>query len=323
MPGSTCDGTFGWLKAASPDEKYSLMVYPDILYGWNTNAQTRQFFQNSGGSSTNCMNREPINAENYLRQVFAREELGNAEIVKVEPNSFVVQQMQQANEVTLSELRQYGAGAMMFHQTAINAEVRWPNGKEGLVVLGVSILEMDVPNVYDGSYAKIYTTQLTKRIVFTYPKGESEQAKNQFSSIMGSFRTNPAWNDAVNKFWKDIRQKKNVAHIGKIKMMDEQTRSMGDAAIRSGEARLKNMDTDMRNWEQRQNSQDRIHTNFIKTIREVENYRDETGKYEMTSSYDHAWSRGDGTSFVMSNNPNFDPAFVFKDQNWKAMKKVD
>ncbi len=140
---------------------------------------------------------------------------------------------------------------------------------------------------------------------------------------MGSFRTKPAWNDAVNKFWKDIRQKKNVAHIGKIKMMDEQTRSMGDAAIRSGEARLKNMDTDMRNWEQRQNSQDRIHTNFIKTIREVENYRDETGKYEMTSSYDHAWSRGDGTSFVMSNNPNFDPAFVFKDQNWKAMKKVD
>jgi hypothetical protein len=58
-------------------------------------------------------------------------------------------------------------------------------------------------------------------------------------------------------------------------------------------------------------------------MREVENFQDATGKYEMTSSYSNAWSRGDGSTFVMSNNPNFDPGFVFKDQSWKAMKKVD
>jgi len=66
-----------------------------------------------------------------------------------------------------------------------------------------------------------------------------------------------------------------------------------------------------------------MHTNFIKTIREVENYRDETSKYEMVSGYDHAWSRGDGTSFILSNNPNFDPSSVLQDQRWKEMKKVD
>jgi hypothetical protein len=106
-------------------------------------------------------------------------------------------------------------------------------------------------------------------------------------------------------------------------MTDELTRSMGNAAIQRGKARLNNMDLQMRSWEQQQNAQDRMHTSFIKTIREVENYRDETGTYEMSSSYSHAWSRGDGNSFVMSNNPNFDPQLVLKDQQWKAMKKVE
>ena len=86
---------------------------------------------------------------------------------------------------------------------------------------------------------------------------------------------------------------------------------------------MKDMDTEMRTWEAKQSSQDKMHTDFIKTIREVENFSDETGKYEMMSGYNHAWSRGDGTSFVLSDNPNFDPAFVFKDQAWKQMKKVD
>ena len=105
-------------------------------------------------------------------------------------------------------------------------------------------------------------------------------------------------------------------------MMDEQTRRMGEAAIRKGNERLQNMDSEMRTWEASQQSQDRIHTNFIKTIREVENYQDETGKIELASGYGHAWSRGDGTSFILSDNPDFDPAFVLKDQNWKEMKKV-
>ena len=67
------------------------------------------------------------------------------------------------------------------------------------------------------------------------------------------------------------------------------------------------MDTKMRTWEKEptpssQNSQDRMHTEFIKTIREVENYQDaSTGnKFEMTSGYNHAWSRGDGTSFILA-----------------------
>ncbi|GAB2794011.1 hypothetical protein GCM10027275_43780 [Rhabdobacter roseus] len=106
-------------------------------------------------------------------------------------------------------------------------------------------------------------------------------------------------------------------------MNDELTRSMGAAAIKRGQERLNDMDLQMRSWEQQQSTQDRMHTNFVKAIREVETFQDASGTYEMSSSYDHAWSRNDGNSFVMSNNPNFDPQFVFKDQSWEPMKKVD
>lgn len=83
------------------------------------------------------------------------------------------------------------------------------------------------------------------------------------------------------------------------------------------------MDANMRSWEARQNSQDRQHEAFIKSIRGVETYQDATGTYEMNSNYNHAWSRGDGSSFIMTDNPNFDPSSVFQDQEWKQMKRVE
>jgi L-lactate utilization protein LutC len=127
----------------------------------------------------------------------------------------------------------------------------------------------------------------------------------------------------VDNYWLQVRQKSYVNHIGKIKMMDELTRQIGEQTIRNGQKNLDNMDANMRSWEATQQSQDRMHTNFVKSIREVENYQDETGKVELSSGYNHAWSRSDGSSFIMSDNPNFDPSSVFQDQRWQEMKKVD
>lgn len=319
-PGSACAGTYKKMKATSSDGKFSFEMLPDVIYSWNSDPEMRQFYQNSGGPIT-CEAREPMEAEAYLRNIFAAE-LGNAQVVSVEPNTSVVQQMQQMNAKAMSELQQYGAGQMDFNQTAVNAQLKWSDGMEGMVTLGITSITTTVPNVYNGTYSQIYTTQVTKRTVFKYPSSQSEGAKQQFAVIMSSVRTNPAWNDAVNNFWRQARQQSHTVHVGKIRMMDEQTRRIGEQAIRNGEQRLKDMDNQMRSWEQSQSSQDRMHTEFIKTIREVENFRDETGKYEMSSGYDHVWSRGDGNNFILTNNPNFDPSSALQDQRWKQMKKV-
>ncbi|MGB8193809.1 MAG: hypothetical protein WCF67_17890, partial [Chitinophagaceae bacterium] len=223
---------------------------------------------------------------------------------------------------------QYGASDVRFDQTALNATLKFNDGTEGMVTLGSTIMTTTLPNVYTGAYTQMYSTQISKRTIFKYPSSDKEQAKHLYGMVMSSFRTNPAWNDAVNGFWRQARQQSHTAHVGRIAMMDAETKRIGEQAIRNGQDRLKAMDTQARNWEttqsSTQSSQDRMHTEFIKTIREVENYQDaSTGnKYEMSSGYNHAWSRGDGTSFVLSNSPNFNPASVFQDQNWKEMRKV-
>jgi hypothetical protein len=295
-----------------------------------------QFYQKNPGTSTSCQLGEPINAEPYLRNVFAPRDLGNPQIIKVENNPLVVRQMEETQSKYKAELTHYTNNVQIYN-TAINATVRWADSSEGQVVLGISIIETALPNQYTGAITKSYVTAVSKKTVFRYPASEKAQALFQLGVIMGSIHTNPAWTNMVNNFWKDVRLKRQVEHIGRLKIMDEQTRSMaaagaerarqnnayGDAIIAQGNDRLKNMDMDLRSWEQRQASQDKMHTSFVKTIREVENYQDASGKVELASGYNHAWSRGDGNTFVMSNNPNFDPSSVFQDQNWKQMKRVD
>lgn len=317
--GTGCDGTYSWMKAKSANGKFSIQMFPVRLYAWNDDQSLNQSNSNTG----NCTTMQPMDAEPYLRKVFGPREMGNMEVVKVQMNKAVVAQMQQKNEAFVREMQQYGAGRINFNQTAVNADVRWPDGTEGFIILGVNITIGEIPNIYNGTSSNIYTTQVSPCVVFKYPKGEEESARNQFAAIMSSIRTNTAWLNAVNSYWKQKRQQSDVAHRERIRMNDELTRSMGKAAIKSGQERLNNMDLQMRSWEQQQSSQDKMHTNFIKAIREVDNFKDATGTYEMSSSYDHAWSRGDGNSFIMSNNPNFDPQFQFKDQNWQEMKKVD
>lgn len=321
-PGSGCDGTFKQLSAWSADKRYQFHMYPDIVFSWNSNQQLMQFNQSYGNRSPYCGFGQPVQAAQYLRQFFIPE-LGNPQLLETTDNPSVVQEMQQSNEANIRELQQYGAGQIRYDQTAINATLRWPNGTDAMVVLGVSVAEMAVPNMYNGTYDVLYTTQVSRRTLFTYPATESEQARELFSVILSSFRTNPAWSNAVSQFWRDVRQQKQVAHIGRIQLMDEQTRLMGQQAIRNGQERLQQMDQQQRSWEQQQAAQDRAHKEFVKAIREVENYQDASGKYEMSSGYAHAWSRGDGSSFIMTNDPNFNPATYFQDQQWKEMKKVD
>lgn len=321
-PGSGCDGTFTTFKAQSPDGKYSIEIYPLAIWSWSSNQMVQQFNQNQGGSSY-CTQDEPMDAGKYLSNRFGPMELGNPTIASVTSNEGVVKEMAQNNDKARAELMRYGASQVNFYQTAVTADLKWQDNTEGIALCGVSISELIIPNVYNGSYDRSVTSSASKKIVFRFPAGEKQQAAKQLSVIMGSFHTNPNWQTAVNGFWKNVREQKQVAHIGKLKMMDEQTRAIGEAAIKKGNERLNTMDTEYRNWEAKQSADDRMHTNFIKTIREVETYRDATGRIELNAGYDHAWSRSDGSSFILTNNPNFDPAGAFQDQNWKEMKKVD
>jgi hypothetical protein len=322
LPGAACAGTYQRLSAQSADKTYMLQIFPDAAFNWTTNQQLLEFYRNNGSASSTCATLEPMDAEQYIRNIFITE-IGNPAVLDIKPNQIVAQELRQINEKAAREMGMYSHGQMQFYPSAVVAEVRWQDGTKGYIIVGATVAELLVPNNYTGTYVKNYTTIVTKRTVFKYSSSNNEEAQKLLSVIMSSFRSNPTWSNTINNFWKEVRQKKQIDHVGRLEVLDGQTRQKGADAIRKGEERLNEMDTQMRSWERQQNSQDRMHTEFIKTIRGVENFRDATGKYEMTAGYEHVWSRSDGSSFVMSNNSNLDPAFLFKDQSWKQMKKVD
>lgn len=323
MPGQPCAGNNMWFTASSPDNAYSLDFLPNIILNWSSNQELMQFNMSNAGQTPYCGYAQPVGAEQYLRHTFVNE-LGNPQLVKVEPNNDVVEALRPMIEKSHAELMQYGAADVQSYPSAVNAEVKWDDHNEGFVTLCSVVGETLIQNIYTGGFDKSFTTAISKRAVFRYPAKEKEKAKLLFSAIMASIHSNPVHGNAVNQFWLQVRQQSNRLHWDKIKLMDEQTRQMGERAIQQGNQRLKEMDNQMRTWEAKQtSSSDRMHKEFIKAIREVENFQDETGKYEVAAGYDHVWSRGDGSSFVVSDNPNFDAAATFQDQAWKKMKKVD
>ena len=321
-PGSTCAGINQGFKAVSPDNTFSFEMMPNAMWSFIDDPQLAQF-NSQQQYPEYCSFGEPLNADAYFKNVFAPNDLGNPEIISIKESSSGVQSLHENNERLRQEMIRYGASQVTFYPSGITANVKWNNGSEAIILCGVNIIETVIPNNYTGAYNKNYTSVATERVVFLYPTGEYEKASRVLSVIMGSLRTNPVWKSTVDNFWRGVREKRNQDNIGKIAIIDAETRQIGESAIRKGNENSKAMDANMRSWEASQQSQDRIHTNFIKTIREVENYRDDTGKIEMVSGYNHAWSRSDGSSFIMSDNPNFDPSSVFQDQRWKEMKKVD
>lgn len=318
--GSACAGTNMSFIAQSPDSRMSFYILPTLIWAWSGNPQMNQINQQYN-SSAYCGVGEPMDAIQYLKTVWARE-LGNPSVTDIRQNQETVQAMSQNDMKGRTEMMRYGASQVNFRHTAITARLKWNNDSAGIVLCGVTNIETYVPNTYTGGYDINYTSS-SLRIFFKFPESEAANAEKMMTVMVSAWHTNPDWKKATDEYWKTARENKHVQHLGTIQLIDERTRQIGKTAIESGNRRLAEMDNQLRSWETQQSSQDRMHTSFIKTIREVENYRDESGKYELSSGFDHAWSRGDGVNFVMTNNPNLNPSSVFQDQRWKEMKKVD
>lgn len=319
-PEQPCAGTTMFFKAYSPDETSGFEILPSYTWSWSSDPRINTFNQQQG-SGQFCGVGQPMVAGQFVEQVWAQE-LGKPTITAVKINPDAIATMGENDAKQRAEMMQYGSAGVEFNHSAVTAMAKWPNGKSGILFCNVTNTANYIPNPYNGSTSVSYTSAAT-RMIYLFPESETENAERVMTLIIASIRTNPAWKQAVEGYWRDVREQRHVAHIGKIRMMDEQTQQIGEQAIRRGNQRLAEMDNQLRSWEAQQSTNDKIHNDFIKTIREVENYQDVDGKVELSSGYDHAWSRGDGQTYIMTDNPNFNPASVFQDQNWREMKKVD
>ncbi|MCO5286136.1 MAG: hypothetical protein M9898_06960 [Chitinophagaceae bacterium] len=318
MPGQAGQGNYTWFTTESPDKKWQFHILPGVNYIMSE----EPFINQTNQASANQFFRvgQPMDAETYLKQFFVQE-IGNPEIISIDQEEYPAAYLRKIEEGK-AELQASGMGQGQTFPTAVSASVKWADGSEGIIGCLSVVIKMTMVNQYNGQYMTSYVTTIGERKVFRFPGSRKADAKKLMATISNSIQTNPAWQTTVDQFWKAARQQSRIDSWNKVRMMDEYTRQIGQNAIKKGNENLARIDANMRSWEAGQQSQDRMHNNFIKAIREVETYKDATGTYEMSSSYNHAWSRNDGSSFIMTDNPNFDPSSVFQDQQWKQMRRV-
>jgi hypothetical protein len=191
-------------------------------------------------------------------------------------------------------------------------------------------------NAYTGGMQQLGMSTVSERSWVRFPAARKAEAEQFLANLKTSMRTNPAWKEAVDGYFAELGRQQDRIHHQRMAAIDQNTRNMtaqhkqrmadiqaqGAANTARHNDRMNAMDNNMRNWEQQQASNDRQHTRYIQTIREVETWQGSTGSVELSSGYEQAWSRGDGT-YILSNKPGFDPAAAFQDQSWTEMKRQD
>lgn len=329
---SGCQGELvvGQWTVASPDGAIRYTALPLRTWGSASDPMMQQSMMmqaQSGG----CAYGNPMSAEQYLREVLAPGELQGATITEVKVNPEAQEEMDRQSQRTIAAAQQYGSMAQM-ENSAVTARLKWSDGTEGVAIVSVSNLYTTSQDTYTGMMQQLSTSVAGERSFMRFPAARKDEAERVLANLKSSYRTNPAWKEAINNYFAQMRNQQDVIHRQRLAAIDAQTQAntaahnqrmndiqaKGNANTQRYNERMANMDNQMRSWETQQSSQDSQHKAFVQTIREVQTYQDANGKVELSSGYDQAWSRGDGT-YILSNSPGFDPSSVFQDQNWKEM----
>ncbi len=322
-----------FLRISSPDGGIEYRSLPYQSWGSSTDPGMRQNMQNlsqQGG----CTVAPPMSAEQYLRQVLAPREFGNPTIVSVEVNQEVIQQLLAKSEKSRLTAQSMGMN-LDFRTDAVLARLKWPDGTEGIafttVINGINSMQ----NPYTGGMQQLSTSVAGERSMLRYPASRRKEGEQFIATLRSSYRTNPEWEQAIESFSQRMREWRNQNHqqvmagleANRQQMIASHNQRMADIQ-RQGAAntaaynqRMTSMDQNMRAWESRQSASDRMHTAFVQSIRGVETWQGTGGPVELTSGYENAWARGDGT-YILSNKPGFDPAAAFQDQAWQALKRA-
>ena len=298
-----------YVKASSADGKMRYEALPTRAFGWADDPMMLQAMQ-AGAQQGGCQVNQPFDAKQYI-EGFAQQDLGGraSEIRPDESNAIGMRKVdEQANAIS----RQYGTGTEQTSSLAFG-KVSWPDGTEGILHVGVTNMITRKPDMFSGRVSTFSTTAVFYCVLMRFPPERKQEATKMLGMIQTSFRANPIWTKSKDQF---LTQLGNIEHAGRM----ERIRLVGEQSSAYAKSQSDASNQRMRDWESQQASQDKQHTRFVQTIREVESYKEGSGTVELGAGYAQAWSRGNGT-YILSNSPSFDPSSVFQDPEWKQLQK--
>jgi hypothetical protein len=293
------------VSATSPDGRFAMEIYPVQQWEWWDDQLMLQTMmqQQQNPVFRRCSIARPMDAAQFLQGPMAQE-MG-VQVVGVEPNEEVGAVLRQQAQAANQQFQQAGVNLEQRPSAAL-ATLRYPDGSGGIALCSISMQLAWMPNYVSGGQFASYTCQALQKVAVKCPAGEEAEARKLLSSVLASFRINPEWSAGVQ------RMMNNVAAV-------ERTETAKRAAIQR-DAQNYTAELQKRTWEEGQASRDRISEGWSQTLRGVETWSDPGGgSIELSSGYNEAWARPDG-SYILSNDPLFDPNVVLQ-ENWNKLEK--
>ena len=296
------------LTATSPDGAFRLEVFPQQNWQWFDdpmmlqNAENAVRFGNPG-----CPLLRPYDAGQYLEQVLVPTDLRGARLVSHEPNEEMVGMMKEQAERANAVYRANGV-QIESRPSAEIGRVKWPDGRVGVVLCAVDQTVAAMPNLLDGNTYASYQCRVTVKSMLSAPAGREEEARRILATVVASTRINPEWQAAVQRVYTNIARVEQQETAKRAAMWRQTQSEIGEIQRRT--------------WEHSQESRDRISEGWGQALRGVETWKDPGGGgVELSAGYSEAWSKGDG-SYILSNDPLFDPAVALR-EDWKRMEKKE
>lgn len=294
------------VTATSPDGRLRLDIYPLKQWDWYDDPMMLQTMQQQAANPVfrRCNIAPPMDAAAYLRGPLAQE-MG-AEITAVQPDEGLNGALRQQAEAGMQQLQAAGVANVEFRPSAVVGTLHFPDGSSGVALCSVSQTVAWMPDFLQGGQKATYQCQATQSVSLRCPAGQEAEARKLLSTVMSSFRVNPDWQKAVQQVFT------NVARV------EQQETAKRAAYWRKTQEEIS--DLQQRTWESHNESSDRIAEQWGQVLRGVETWSDASGqRVELSAGYNEAWSRPDGT-YILSNDPLFDPNVVLK-EDWKKLEK--
>lgn len=293
------------VSVTSPDGSMALELYPVQQWEWwddQLMLQT-QMQQQQDPVFKRCPIAQPMDAGQFLQGPMAQE-IG-AQVLSVEPNEEMNTVLREQAQAANQQYQQAGVSVENRPSAAL-ATLRFPDGSGGIALCSIGMTVAWMPNYMTGGQSASYTCAANQKIAVRCPAGKEEEARKLLSSVLASFRMNPEWQAGVQRMFN------NVVAV-------ERQETAKRAAVQR-DAMNYSAELQQRTWEEGQASRDRISEGWSQSLRGVETWKDPSGgSIELNSGYNEAWSRPDG-SYILSNDPLFDPNVALQ-ESWKKLEK--
>lgn len=297
------------ILAKLPNGDYEIIMLPATQFDWSTDPVYLDAMQR-GFNPYSCTIQQPNDAAGYISQTLAPALNAQAK------NAAVIEALQQQMDAGAAQMtiaaRMGGNNAYSHRGSAAEGLLQFSDGMEGLAfcTLMQTIVTMGGTR---GNIAENTQCYVSMRVVIKYQPGNEAEARKIMSTFFSSARINPQWMQGVQSFFAAVTKNAQDENWKRIQISREAQQEIGNNIIR--------------NWEARNSSTTSSGSGdntgqFGQYLRGVDNWTDDNGnKVELTSGYSNAWSKGDG-SYILSNNPAFDPNVELKDvQGWNRLKQ--